>query len=449
MNIYSTKSLFIITLILGLFVYILAANFGVTEVILHSLPILAMLVYAGAVYVIPKSWRDVSDADNAYYMGFIFTMTSLGLALYQNETDAGNNINVSKLVQSFGIALSSTIFGIFLRILLSPRRQDIDSEEDSARFALQESVLSFCNILNDSTQSIKVTYEAHVTGFTQSLSHASNSLVNGVDAFNSKTSTVFNDMVYLLENSLPKTLNNVNESFTQLFDSVEKNTAKIQHTFDVQLAAIVKTNELINEHGNQLELSSKAMSRALDMLTAKISSVKIDRETIESHVESVFLVYESAAKMAASSLKQTTEALKSIIEELSDLPEKVDVYVESKDKHQNQLKAQIEQSFLNISDLLNRNLVLFQNLPNTIETNIRPILGALDDSRQNLIRLQDINPAIDEAKNGLVANLDSRYSESNALISNIYSATYEILQTLNSSKKTNNLQDQEHKEPVA
>jgi hypothetical protein len=445
----STKPLFIVTLILGLLVYILAAHFGVTGVMLHSLPISAMLVYAGAVYVIPKAWRDVSDADNAYYMGFIFTMTSLGLALYQNETDAENNINVSKLVQSFGIALSSTIVGIFLRILLSPRRQDIDSEEDSARLALQESVHGFCNILNESTQSIKVTYESHVTGFTQSLSQASDSLVNGVDAFNFKASAVFNDMVDLLENSLPKTLNNVNESFTQLFDSVERNTAKIQNTLDVQLAAIVKTNELIKEHGNQLEVSSKSMSGALDTLTTRISNVKIDRETIESHVKSVFTVYESAAKVAASSLEQTTDSLNSIIEELADLPSKVDVYVESKNKHQNELKAEIEQSFLNISDLLNRNLVLFQNLPNSIETNIRPILKTLDDSRQNLISLQDITPAIAEAKNGIVANLDEKYSESNALISNIYSATYEILQKLNTSKQTNNIQDQEHKAPAA
>jgi len=445
----SSKPLFVVTLILGLFVYILAAHFGVTGVMLHSLPIAAMLVYSGAVYIIPKSWRDVSDADNAYYMGFIFTMTSLGVALYQNETDAENNINVSKLIQSFGIALSSTIVGIFLRILISPRRQDIDSEEISARMALEESVHGFCNILNDSTQTIKVTYEAHITGFTQSLSQASDRLVSGVDTFNLKASTVFNDMIDLLDNSLPKTLNHCSESFSHLCDSVERNTAKIQNTLDVQLAAIVKTNELIKEHGNQLEASSKSMSEALDTLTARISNVKIDRDTIESHVNSVFAVYQSAAKMAASSLLQTTEALRPIIDELVELPAKVDVYVDSKNEYQNNLRAQIEQSFLNISDLLNRNLILFQNLPNTLESNIRPLLNTLDDSRQNLIHLQNITPAIDKAKNEMVANFDATHSERNALISNIYSATYEILQNLNASNKTTNSQDQENKAPTA
>jgi hypothetical protein len=89
------------------------------------------------------------------------------------------------------------------------------------------------------------------------------------------------------------------------------------------------------------------------------------------------------------------------------------------------------------------------NDTNSIETNIRPILRTLDDSRQNLISLQDITPAIAEAKNGIVANFDEKHSESNALISNIYSVTYEILQKLNTSKQTNNIQDQEHKAPAA
>jgi hypothetical protein len=214
MRILVTKAVFIITLITGLSLYILAAFIALPTIIQHLIPIASLLIYAVLIYIFPKERRDVSDADNAYYMGFIFTMTSLAFSLYQIQTDASNNINVSKLVQSFGVALSSTIFGIFLRIILSPRRQDIDSQEDLARTALQDSVHGFCDVLNESTQSIKISYESHVNGFTQSISQASDTLVKGIESFNLKSSTVFHDIVDLLEKSLPKTLEKVDESFT-------------------------------------------------------------------------------------------------------------------------------------------------------------------------------------------------------------------------------------------
>lgn len=434
MNAFSTKAIFIISLTGGAFIYLLSAFQGVNELLLHLIPILSMLLYASIVCAVPKSRRDVSDADNAYFMGFIFTMISLGIALYQIQTDKNDNIDVSRLVQSFGIALSSTIVGIFLRILISPRRQDIDAEETSARLALQESVVGFSQILDESTRNVKLAYESHTTAFTHSISKASETLTSGIDFFNDNASRVFQEMIDLLGKSLPKTLDNVNESFSHLCESVDRNTQKIQNTLDVQLSAIVKTNELIKEHSENLGNSSKLMLKALDTLTDRISNVNIDRETIELHVKSVFVVYEAAAKSAATSLTATTESLRNIIEQLTELPVKLDIYLEAKDRQHDEIKSQMEQAFLNLSDLLNRNLGLFQNLPNTLEYKIKPIVEVLNDSNKTLNRLQEIPNAIDAARKDVVDELELKINQSHSLMSNIYSATYEILQGVNASK---------------
>jgi hypothetical protein len=434
MSILVTKAVFIITLITGLSLYIFAAFIALPTIIQHLIPIASLLIYAVLIYIFPKERRDVSDADNAYYMGFIFTMTSLAFSLYQIQTDASNNINVSKLVQSFGVALSSTIFGIFLRIILSPRRQDIDSQEDLARTALQDSVHGFCDVLNESTQSLKMSYEAHVNGFTQSISQASDTLVKGIELFNLKSSTVFHDIVDLLEKSLPKTLEKVDESFTQHSKSIERNTAKIHNVCDVQLASILKTNELIKEHTEKLERSTSLMSKALDELSNKISSVRIDSDTIERHVKSVFMIYESAAKTAGVSLTQSSETIKSLVEALVALPNQIDDYIDSKDKQQHIINDQFHKHLLNISDLLNRNLLLFQNLPNTLESNLRPILKLQDDSKHGLSNLQNTAIAIENASNSIKANIDFTHQENINLTTNIYSATYEILKVLNNSR---------------
>jgi len=431
----TTKIIFVCSLSVGALCYWLASESRLEGLSLHAIPIASMILYAVIVGVIPKKQRDVSDADNAYYMGFIFTMISLGLALTQ--IDPNSSINVTKLVQSFGIALSSTIVGIFLRILISPRRQDIDAEETSARLALQDSVLGFSQILDESSRNVKVAYESHITAFCHSISQASETLTSGLNFFNVKASRVFQELVDLLDKSLPKTLDNVNESFSQLCESVDRNTQKVQNTLDVQLSAIVKTNELIKEHSENLGNSSKLMLQALDTLTDRISNVNIDTETIELHVKSVFEVYEAAAQSAATSLTATTDSLRNIIDELTSLPVKLDIYMEAKDRHYAELKLQMEQSFLNLSDLLNRNLGLLQNLPNSLDSRIKPILDVLGDSNKTLIRLQEIPTAIDSVRKNVVDDFGLRINQSQTVLSNIYSATYEILQGiqgLNSSK---------------
>ena len=78
--------------------------------------------------------RDDQTGDNLYYMGFIFTLTSLAVALYQFEP----NIGFDEIVRNFGVAVSSTITGITLRVIFNQMRQDPIEVEHSARQELAE-----------------------------------------------------------------------------------------------------------------------------------------------------------------------------------------------------------------------------------------------------------------------------------------------------------------------
>src|SRR4051812_33663732 len=52
--------------------------------------------------------RDDQAGDNLYYLGFLFTLTSLGVSLWQfSASDRGESI-----VTNFGIAIASTILGV-------------------------------------------------------------------------------------------------------------------------------------------------------------------------------------------------------------------------------------------------------------------------------------------------------------------------------------------------
>ena len=73
--------------------------------------------------------------DNCYYLGFLFTLTALSIALYDFRS-AEDEINA--IIANFGVALASTIAGIALRVLLAQMREDLVEVEEQSRFELAE-----------------------------------------------------------------------------------------------------------------------------------------------------------------------------------------------------------------------------------------------------------------------------------------------------------------------
>jgi hypothetical protein len=98
-------------------------------------PVGTMLAYALLILLARGlRLRDDQSGDNLYYMGFLFTLTSLGVSLYQfTATRAAEEI-----VQNFGIAIGSTITGIGLRVIFNQMRRDPVEVERIMRLELAE-----------------------------------------------------------------------------------------------------------------------------------------------------------------------------------------------------------------------------------------------------------------------------------------------------------------------
>lgn len=95
--------------------------------------------------------------DNCYYLGFLFTLTSLAVTLYfviqapsQNRADM-----IPEIIAGFGVALSSTIFGVFLRVFMMQFKVDMDSRERLERHALNEASRRFRTELGMSLDQVK------------------------------------------------------------------------------------------------------------------------------------------------------------------------------------------------------------------------------------------------------------------------------------------------------
>ena len=119
--------------------YIIAAKLhGVNAALVTFGPVLIMLVYAaliGGARVLRL--RDDQSGDNLYYMGFLFTLTSLGVSLYQFNTSGA----AEAIVRNFGIAIASTIAGIALRVFFNQMRRDPIEVEATARLELAQAAV--------------------------------------------------------------------------------------------------------------------------------------------------------------------------------------------------------------------------------------------------------------------------------------------------------------------
>ena len=80
--------------------------------------------------------REDRAGDNAYYLGFLFTLTSLSYALWAFQ--AGGKGAISEVIANFALALVSTIVGLAIRVWLQQLREDPVEFEHEVRLALGE-----------------------------------------------------------------------------------------------------------------------------------------------------------------------------------------------------------------------------------------------------------------------------------------------------------------------
>ena len=95
--------------------------------------------------------------DNCYYLGFLFTLSSLAVTLALVVSGDTNTYEdrIPSIISGFGIALSSTIVGVFLRVFMMQFKVDMESRERQERHHLNEASRRFRTELGQSLESIK------------------------------------------------------------------------------------------------------------------------------------------------------------------------------------------------------------------------------------------------------------------------------------------------------
>ncbi|PJE26488.1 hypothetical protein PSM7751_00712 [Pseudooceanicola marinus] len=131
---------------------------GVSVFAPAALAITVLLAYALVAYNATELRLDAETiGDNCYYLGFLFTLTALSISLYfVVREDAGSRAElIPEIISGFGVALASTIAGVFLRVFMMQFKIDMDSQERRERQQLNEASRRFRTELAMSVDQIK------------------------------------------------------------------------------------------------------------------------------------------------------------------------------------------------------------------------------------------------------------------------------------------------------
>jgi hypothetical protein len=221
-----------------------------------SVPVAIMIGYAALLGARLFRLRDDQSGDNLYYMGFLFTLTSLAVSLYQFSA-AGS---AEQIVQNFGIAIASTIAGITLRILFNQMRRDPLEVEATARMELAEA-----------SRRVKRELESAILEFGYFRRMTQQSVTDALDEAQAHRE---------FKGELKKLAASTNSPF-------EAASRRSEHTLDglndrtIQVLDV--SRQLVRE-GEQLAKSTAKIVGAIDSLFVKLASRQTPERIIQSEL---------------------------------------------------------------------------------------------------------------------------------------------------------------------
>lgn len=237
----ANASLFFIAFLVGTGGVFWFKSLGFGQLIITSVPIATLVLYATMVVFLPLfRLRSDQAGDNCYYLGFLYTLVSLSRALAAFVGAGGTE----KIVEEFGIALASTIIGLMFRVMFSQMRQEPIEVEREARLELA----SAAQRLRAELDQVVIDLNSFRRATQQSVSDGLNEL-----------STQVNEM--LGEN-------------LERYDEITLRSAERIH---LTLDGFAKSSERLGE------ISNKNIS-AIELLTERIEAIKAPEDLVEARL---------------------------------------------------------------------------------------------------------------------------------------------------------------------
>jgi hypothetical protein len=222
-----------------------------------AVPVLIMIGYAVLLGARLFRLRDDQSGDNLYYMGFLFTLTSLAVSLYQFSA-AGS---AEQIVQNFGIAIASTIAGITLRIMFNQMRRDPIETEATSRLELAEA-----------SRRVKRELESSILEFGYFRRMTQQSISDALDEVRESIGKAHQQFAGEMEKLVTST--------SVPFEESSRISGATLSSLNQRTAEVMEISRQLVQEGEELAKNTTSIVRSIDALFARLTAHQTSEEAI-------------------------------------------------------------------------------------------------------------------------------------------------------------------------
>lgn len=280
----SPRWLFVIVYISGSLLIasaVVAVQVGVVIGILVSL--IPMIIYIYYAYLRRDEEIIEQIADSLYFLGFLFTLTSISCSLFvlgEEEFSTGP-ATIGRIVSVFGFALVTTILGLSAKIVFVQFRSDLGSVERHVTDQLSETSIRFEQQLDDTIRRFQVMDQKMAEAFEKRFESTTEQL----DVAITQTSTHLASFIDESKNHLAKAMEDSanavklpKDVFVEQLSAPLQEFARVIGEYSGNLADIAKEQREVQEDIRRTGTSAKGMANGLANVGKQIS---LFRESLE------------------------------------------------------------------------------------------------------------------------------------------------------------------------
>jgi uncharacterized protein YukE len=250
------------------FIAIAKVFWDVNPFLAMTVPIVLMLAYLIlSVFTGKFRLHDEQTGDNLYYMGFLFTLTSLGVSLYLFGSDGSTD----KVVSNFGIAITSTIAGIALRILYNQMRRDPADIERSARHELA-----------DMTRRVRAEMENVEREFADFRRISNQMLEEGFEEIAKQAECNGEHIRKILDSMAVEAMKPMQEASGKLGGAMKDTFDQIEGHFSAIAKKVETAGDLLEKANSSMSSSVGRLGTQADTVAAKLERVVVPDEVLKN-----------------------------------------------------------------------------------------------------------------------------------------------------------------------
>jgi hypothetical protein len=205
-------------------------------------------------------------ADNFYFIGFLFTIITLAIALYRYSSDTTNTDGQDPLltiIGDLGIGLSTTIVGLFLRMFFSLFRSSTEEVEEFVH-----------NDIKETARRLQLSFAA----VSQKTETANNRMVMAAEEMEHSIKKIIKILPSSIDKTMKGSLETINNVENTYINSVSKLIDKI-NSVEIKEKPF---DDIFDSLKGDLESNFDVIKDNIDMINLKLSSISIPENVIHS-----------------------------------------------------------------------------------------------------------------------------------------------------------------------